>query len=278
MATPCALKPNLQHTLLMSSNNPFSLRNKVIIQFGGTGLLGRALVSALGAAEATVVVASRNRASLDELLANEQEAGHTVHIEEVDISSEASLQGLRDRVVTQHGRVDGIVFNAVTRAMTEGYSDDISTWAASMKTNATGFFATMRVFGDLMARQGSGSIVNIGSIMGMVGMNPWLYGENGKLPPPDYFFHKGGMVNLTRYLASYYGPNGVRANVISPGGILNPENPLSAQFLERYGNMTMLGRMAHASEIGGATVFLLSDASVYITGVNLPVDGGYTAK
>ena len=108
--------------------------------------------------------------------------------------------------------------------------------------------------------------------------NPWLYGENGKTPAPDYFFHKGGMVNLTRYLASHYGHKGVRVNVVSPGGIVNPENPPPAQFLERYGNMTMLGRMADAQEIGGATVFLLSDASVYITGVNLPVDGGYTAK
>jgi NAD(P)-dependent dehydrogenase (short-subunit alcohol dehydrogenase family) len=86
------------------------------------------------------------------------------------------------------------------------------------------------------------------------------------------------MINLTRYLASHYGAQGVRVNVVSPGGITNPERPLPPSFVERYGKMTMLGRAADAHEIGGAVVFLLSDASRYITGTNLPVDGGYTAK
>lgn len=261
----------------MSNTNSFSLQGKVIIQFGGTGLLGRALVSALAAAEATLVVASRNRDSLEALAASERAASRTVYVEEVDINSEASLHSLRDRVIAQHGRVDGIVFNAVHRAM-KGFGDKLSSWEASMATNATGFFATVRTFGDVMAAQGSGSIVNIASMMGMVGMNPWLYGEGGVTPSPDYFFHKGGMINLTRYLASLYGSQSVRVNVISPGGIFNPEKPQEADFLERYGKMTMLGRMANAEEIGGATVFLLSDASTYITGVNLAVDGGYTAK
>lgn len=259
------------------SSNPFSLQGKVVVQFGGTGLLGKALVSALAAADATLIVASRNRESLEALAASEREASHNVHIEEVDINSEASLHALRDRVIKQHGRVDGIVFNAVHRTM-KGYDDKLSSWEASMATNATGFFATVRTFGDVMAAQGSGSIVNIASMMGMVGMNPWLYGEGGATPSPDYFFHKGGMINLTRYLASLYGRQSVRVNVISPGGIFNPEKPQASEFLERYGKMTMLGRMANAPEIGGATVFLLSDASTYITGVNLAVDGGYTAK
>ncbi len=258
-------------------SNTFSLQGKVIIQFGGTGLLGRALVSALAVADATLVVASRNRRSLETLAESEKLASQTIHIEEVDISSEPSLHSLRDRVIEKHGRVDGIVFNAVHRTM-KGYGDVLSSWEASMATNATGFFATMRTFGDVMAAQGSGSIVNIASIMGMVGMNPWLYEENGANPSPDYFFHKGGMINVTRYLASHYGSKGVRVNVVSPGGIINPEKAPPAQFLERYSQMTMLGRMANAPEIGGATVFLLSDASTYITGVNLPVDGGYTAK
>jgi NAD(P)-dependent dehydrogenase (short-subunit alcohol dehydrogenase family) len=114
--------------------------------------------------------------------------------------------------------------------------------------------------------------------MGMVGVHPALYKDPAAFPSPDYFFHKGGMINLTRYLASYYGGQGVRANVVSPGGIFNPERPQPADFLERYAPRTMLGRMADAREIAGAVVFLLSDASSYITGVNLPVDGGYTAK
>ena len=253
------------------------LHDKVIIQFGGTGLLGRALVASLAGSGARLVIASRNRSSLEALAASECSAGRTVDVDEVDIGDEASLHALRDRVLAQHGRVDGIVFNAVSRPMAK-MGDDLAAWKASMETNATGFFATMRAFGDAMGAKGSGSIVNIASMYGMVGMNPWLYEGTSMTAAPDYFFHKGGMINLTRYLASHYGPQGVRVNVVSPGGIYNPDKPQAPGFLERYAKTTMLGRMAEAGEIGGAVVFLLSDASTYITGVNLPVDGGYTAK
>jgi NAD(P)-dependent dehydrogenase (short-subunit alcohol dehydrogenase family) len=180
-------------------------------------------------------------------------------------------------VLKQHGRIDGIVFNAVSRPMAS-MTDALSAWRESMETNTTGFFATTRIFGDAMAERKSGSIVNIASMQGMIGVNPWLYEGTTMTAAPDYFFHKGGMINLTRYLASHYGPNGVRVNVVSPGGIFNPEKPQSDAFLARYAKMTMLGRMAEAREIGGSVVFLLSDASTYITGANLPIDGGYTAK
>lgn len=259
------------------SEHPFSLRGKVVVQFGGTGLLGRSLVRSLGAANATLVIASRDQNSLASLAESERKAGRTVEVDQVDIGSEASLHQLRDRVLQRHGRVDGIVFNAVSRPM-RGYADVLDNWRASMDVNATGFFATVRSFGDAMAARGSGSIVNIASQMGTIGVNPWLYEGTTMSAAPDYFFHKGGMINLTRYLASHYGTKGVRVNVISPGGIYNPEKPQAPAFLERYGKMTMLGRMANADEIGGAAIYLLSDASTYVTGINLPVDGGYTAK
>ena len=261
----------------MSASTSFSLQGKVIIQFGGTGLLGRALVEELASTGCTLIVASRNRAALQSLADRERAAGRTVLIEETDIGSEASLHALRDRVLATHKRVDGIVFNAVSRPM-KALSDDLAIWRQSMETNATGFFATVRAFGDVMATQGSGSIVNISSIYGMVGSNLSLYEGTNMTVAPDYFFHKGGMLNLTRYLGSHYGPRGVRVNVVSPGGIYNPDNPQAPAFLERYNKITMLGRMAQAREIGGAVIFLLSDASTYITGANIPVDGGHTAK
>jgi NAD(P)-dependent dehydrogenase (short-subunit alcohol dehydrogenase family) len=93
--------------------------------------------------------------------------------------------------------------------------------------------------------------------------------------PPDYFFHKGGMLNLTRFYAALYGPNNVRVNCVSPGGFFNNQPEL---FVKRYAEHTMLNRMADDEDLGGALVFLLSEASRYVTGVNLPVDGGYTAK
>jgi NAD(P)-dependent dehydrogenase (short-subunit alcohol dehydrogenase family) len=259
------------------STTTISLTGKVIIQFGGTGLLGRALVKSLASAGATLVVASRNRAALQSLADTESAAGRTVLIEETDIGSEASLTALRDRVLAKHGRVDGIVFNAVSRPM-RTMNDDLNIWRESMETNATGFFATCRVFGDAMAKQGGGSIVNIASIYGMVGSNLSLYEGTTMTTAPDYFFHKGGMINLTRYLASHYGAQKVRVNVVSPGGIYNPETPQAAEFIARYNKITMLGRMCDAAEVGGAVIFLLSDASTYVTGANIPVDGGHTAK
>jgi len=261
----------------MPDLSSFSLAGKVVIQCGGTGLLGRALVHGLGAAGATLIVASRNREAIATVAAGEQAAGHSVFVEETDIGSEASLHGLRDRVLAAHGRIDGLVFNAVSRPMRR-FDDELSAWEASMAVNATGFFAAARVFGDAMAVRGSGSIVNIASMQGMIGPNFWLYEGTSMTAAPDYFFHKGGMINFTKYLAAHYGPRGVRANVVSPGGIYNPEKPQAPEFLERYGKMTLLGRMAQAREISGAVVFLLSDASTYVTGANLPVDGGYTAK
>lgn len=259
------------------STTAISLNGKVIIQFGGTGLLGRALVKSLASAGATLVVASRNRAALQSLADTESAGDRIVLIEETDIGSEASLTALRDRVLAKHGRVDGIVFNAVSRPM-RTMDDDLKIWRESMETNATGFFATCRIFGDAMAKQGGGSIVNIASIYGMVGSNLSLYEGTTMTTAPDYFFHKGGMINLTRYLASHYGAQKVRVNVVSPGGIYNPETPQAADFITRYNKITMLGRMCDAAEVGGAVIFLLSDASTYVTGANLPVDGGHTAK
>lgn len=261
----------------MPDGPSFSLAGKVILQVGGSGLLGRALVTGLAASRATLVVASRDIATTETLAAAEGAAGRTVHADQVDIGSEPSLHALRDRVLAAHGRIDGLVFNAVSRPM-RSMTDDLETWKASMETNATGFFACVRVCGDAMANGDGGSIVNIASMQGMIGMNPWLYEGTAMTAPPDYFFHKGGMINLTRYLASHYGPRRVRVNVVSPGGIYNAEKPQAPEFLERYGKMTMLGRMAEPNEVSGAVVFLLSDASTYITGTNLVIDGGYTAK
>jgi NAD(P)-dependent dehydrogenase (short-subunit alcohol dehydrogenase family) len=261
----------------MSAYAPFSLKDKVIIQFGGTGLLGRALVRELATTGCKLVVASRNRAALEALAAKEHAAGRTVLIEETDIGSESSLADLRDRIIAQHGGVDGIVYNAVSRPM-KTMADSLAIWRESMETNGTGFFSTVRTFGDAMARRKTGSIVNISSIYGMVGSNLSLYEGTSMTVAPDYFFHKGGMLNLTRYLASHYGHQGVRVNVVSPGGIFNPDTPQAKEFIERYNKITMLGRMADAREVAGAVIFLLSDASSYITGANIPVDGGHTAK
>jgi NAD(P)-dependent dehydrogenase (short-subunit alcohol dehydrogenase family) len=148
-------------------------------------------------------------------------------------------------------------------------------FARSMEVNATGMFLMVRAFGDVMAAQGAGSIINISSIQGNIGPDYTLYEGLGWGVPPDYYFHKGGLICFSRYAASKLGPRGVRVNAVSPGGFFNQQNPV---FVERYNARTFLGRMASATDLMGVVVFLASDASSYITGANIAVDGGYTAK
>ncbi len=262
----------------MDNPTPFSLRGKVIVQCGGPGLLGPALVSAIATAGAKLIITSRDRAKADAVAAAETAAGRAVFAEQCDLDSEPALLALRDRVLAAHGRVDGLVWNAVKPGMTKGWNDDLARWQQSIATNATGLFAGVRGFGDVMSQQGGGSIVIISSIHGVIGLNPWLYEGTAMKQAPDYFFHKAGVMNLARYMATHYGPTRVRTNVVAPGGILDEKNPDPASFLERYGKMTALGRMAAPKEVGGAVVFLLSDAASYVTGITLPVDGGYLAR
>jgi len=258
----------------MDTLESFSLKGKVVILTGGAGNYGRGLTTQLAEAGASLVIASRNAKALAKVAAEETANGHQVIAEILDQGDEASVLALRDRVVARFGRIDGLVNNAVARTM-KSPDDSLKSWEESMRVNATGFFALTRAIGDVMAARGEGSIVNISSMMGMLGPNLAAYEGTDMKTVPDYFFHKGGMINLTRYFAAIYGHAGVRANCLSPGGFFNHQLPL---FLERYNKRTMLGRMAGPRDLGGAVVFLLSPASTYITGVNLPVDGGYTAK
>ena len=252
----------------------FSLKGKTVILTGGAGLYGRGLTAQLAEAGASLVIASRNVKALEKVAAEESARGYPVVAESLDQGDEASVLALRDRVVARFGRIDGLVNNAVARPM-KSPDDSLAAWEESMRINATGFFCLTRAIGDVMAAQRDGSIVNISSMMGMLGPNLAAYEGTDIKTVPDYFFHKAGMINLTRYFASIYGAAGVRTNCVSPGGFFNHQPPI---FLERYHKRTLLGRMAGTRDLGGAVVFLLSPASSYITGVNLPVDGGYTAK
>ena len=251
----------------------FSLAGRIILLTGGAGLYGRGLAAQLAAADATLILASRNVEALEKVAAEERALGRMVHARPLDQADESSIFRLRDSVLTEFGQIDGLVNNAVARPMKTADAP-LADWEASMKTNATGLFAITRAFGDSMAARGAGSIVNIGSIQGIVGPDNSLYEGLNMHAIPDYFFHKAGMVNLTRFFAAHYGPRGVRVNCLSPGGFLSGQHPA---FVERYSNATFLRRMADEQDLGGPVIFLLSDAARYVTGVNLPVDGGYTA-
>ena len=253
----------------------FKLDNKVILLTGGAGLYGRGLSKDIAAAGARLVIASRNAASCEKVAASLRDEGLDASAEQLDQGCETSIVALRDRLLEKFGRIDGLVNNSVSRPMRSA-DGSVEQWEESMKINATGLFLMHRHFGGIMKEQGSGSIVNIGSMQGMIGPALSLYeGLDMPPPPPDYFFHKGGMINLTRYYAAMFGPASVRVNCLSPGGFFNNQ---AEEFVRRYSAQTFLGRLGNETDLGGSVVFLLSDASLYITGANLPVDGGYTAR
>ncbi len=255
----------------------FSLKGKVALVTGGAGLYGRQIVLALAEAGAKTFVASRNLEALEKVAKEMRKKDLDVTALQYDQSEENSILTLRDEVVRLGGKIDVLVNNAVLRPMKKGYKDNAETFAESMKVNATGLFVITRAFGDVMARQGGGSIINVGSIQGMVGPDPVIYrGTEMSGWFPDYFFHKGGMINFTRFVASYYGLKNIRCNCISPGGFWTKEMPEA--FVRQYGDRTFLGRLANENDLMGIIVFLASDTSLYITGANIPVDGGYTAK
>jgi NAD(P)-dependent dehydrogenase (short-subunit alcohol dehydrogenase family) len=254
----------------------FSLKGKIAFVSGAAGLYGQAIMNALAEAGATVLIGSRDLKNLKQVANAGQNRGLDIEAFTYDQGSTASIVKLGKAIRKKYDHLDILVNNAAARPM-KSFNDPITTFAESMKTNATGLFALTRELAEMMTKHQSGSIINIGSIQGMVGPDATLYrGLNMDGFIPDYFFHKGGMVNLTRFLAAYYGPHGIRCNCLSPGGVLSERMP--AKFVERYSDKTLLGRPAHLQDIQGAIVFLASDASSYITGVNLPVDGGYTAK
>lgn len=258
-----------------SIKNMFSLEGKVAVISGGKGKFGRQIVEGIAGSGAKTYIAARNVSELEELAKEMTDRGYQVFPLFLDLSKLETIDALRDEVMRREGRVDIFIHNAVARVMKS--FEDVEGFAASMEVNATGMYAITRAFGDVMAQQGSGSIIEIGSMQGMIGPDPTLYVGTGMYSMiPDYFFHKGGMINFTRFIASYYGTKGVRCNCVSPGGFQTEATP--EVFVNRYNDRTLLGRMAGETDLMGTIVFLASDASAYITGANIPVDGGYTAK
>jgi NAD(P)-dependent dehydrogenase (short-subunit alcohol dehydrogenase family) len=258
----------------MKAPDLFSLKGKTALVTGAAGLVGRQIALALAQAGAKTFLASRSIEKLEAEACALRKQGFDVTALSYDQTREDSIRALREEVFNRAKRLDVLVNNAVDRPM-KNWTSPAEDFATSMEINATGVFVMLRTFGEAMAAQGAGSIINIGSIQGMVGPDFSLYEGLDWGVPPDYFFHKGGLILLTRFAAAKLGPHRIRVNVVSPGGFFNHQDPA---FVERYNARTFLGRMANVTDLMGVIVFLASDASSYITGANIPVDGGYTAK
>ena len=263
----------------MNVMQSFQLHGKVSVVTGGAGKYGRFLVEALAEAGSTVYIADfLADDKMKPLLDDFRSRGLDVRAKFVSLGEEESMKSMVDSIVAEAGHFDILVNCAVTRCACTGWQIPLETYDKSFHINASALLYLTAIAGDVMKKQGSGSIINIGSFMGLVGLESANYDgtEMGKTPFPVYFYEKGGMVNFTRWAASELGKYNVRVNAIHPGGLM--EDTLPENFVKNYSARTQLGRLATGNDLKGIVVFLASDASSYITGTNIPVDGGYTAK
>lgn len=258
----------------MNVRELFSLKGKIALVTGGAGSYGRSIAEGLAEAGATVVISSRGLDALEKVAAGFRMRELDVHAMRVDQAETSSVLKLRDDIVSQFGKLDIFVNNAVARPM-KGYHAPIEQFAESMRVNATGMMFALREMSELIVSSGGGSVINISSMMGVFG--PDLSNYNGTDmgdPPPDYFFHNAGLINLNRYMARIYAGKNITFNCISPGGLLNKQ---PQRFLENYCSKVPLGRMANNDDIKGLVVLLASPAGAYINGENILMDGGLNA-
>jgi NAD(P)-dependent dehydrogenase (short-subunit alcohol dehydrogenase family) len=292
-----------------------SLDGKVAVVTGALGLLGREFAQILLEAGAEVVLADVDgpacRGRAEELIPR---IGRRARGHGLDVTRPESIQALRDELLTRTGRIDILVNSAAIDDKVTATADDpdaialaeagsarrsqsaggsepfegsevnrfenypLAIWQRALDVNLTGTFLTCQILGTEMARRGAGSIINIASTYGMVAPDQRLYqrpdGSQTFWKSAAYPAAKGAVLSFTRFLATYWGGAGVRANTLSPGGVAHNQDP---HFVERYSEKTPLGRMARPREMAGAILFLASDASSYMTGANLVVDGGWTA-
>lgn len=269
----------------MNVKNIFSFEGKTAIVTGGAGLIGKMQCKALSDFGANVVVCDIDLEKSEKIAS---ELNKNSFATTLDVTKEESITRVKNAVLSKTKSIDILVNNAaindifsndssiLEQSMFENYSLDL--WEKSLKVNLTGTFLCCKIFGSEMAKQKKGSIINVASTYGIVGPDQSIYkNENGEhmfFKSPSYPAGKGAIVNFTRYLAAFWGNKGVRVNTLSPGGV---ENGQDSYFIKNYSQKTMLGRMAKPEDYMGAIVFLASDASLYVTGANLIVDGGWTA-
>lgn len=267
--------------------DPFSLDQRVVVITGGGGLLGVQHALAVARAGGRPVLLDIDAASATRAADRvRKETGAEAVAIAADITDAAAVARARDEVLDRLGRVDSLVNNAafnpkmeVAGQLSGSRLEDFSRaqWDAEIAVGLTGAFLCAQAFGTEMARAGRGAIVNVASDLGVIAPDQRLYRVDGvaadrqPVKPVTYSVVKTGLIGLTRYLATYWADRGVRANAISPGGVYAGQPD---EFVTRLSNLIPLGRMAREDEYGAAIVFLCSDASSYMTGHNLVVDGG----
>lgn len=264
----------------------FDLTDRVAVITGGAGLLGRQHAVAIHAFGGVPVLAD-----IDESQA--EAAARTIGPRAIgirlDVTTADSVESARAAIMKRFNRVDILINNAALNPKVEGNAGnsllgrledlDLLNWNLELAVGLTGAVLCSRYFGEQMARQRSGVILNIASDLGLIAPDQRLYAKRGKpaseqpKKPVSYSVIKSGLLGLTRYLATYWATEGVRANALCPGGVENGQPP---EFIERLHDLIPLGRMARVSEYQGAVAFLCSDASAYMNGSVIAMDGGRT--
>ena len=270
----------------MSALDKFDLTGRVVAITGGAGLLGQKHAEAAAELGGIPVLLDIDEAGA---LAAAEAIGGGARGFKLDITDDARVADMGCTLMAEFGRIDALINNAANNPkMEDGGGTEFSrlenfsmeVWNADIAVGLTGAFLCARVFGAAMADAGSGVILNISSDLGLIAPDQRLYREEGKpeaeqpVKPVTYSVVKTGLIGLTRYLATYWADQGVRANALVPGGVHNGQDDA---FVERLTNLIPMGRMADVNEYKSAVAFLISDASSYMTGACLTIDGGRTA-
>jgi NAD(P)-dependent dehydrogenase (short-subunit alcohol dehydrogenase family) len=271
----------------------FDLTDRVALVVGGRGLLGRRTCAALAEFGARVYSADLTQPSLAASSDTSASLNTAANIEQrdVDVTDPASVAALVKAVVADASRIDTLVYS-VTAKPQDFYKPltecSLEGWQMVLRAELDGLFLVVQQAGRIMEQARKGNMIFFSSIYGIVGNDQRIY-EGANLPelyagvrePARIYSHavyaaaKGGVIALTRYLAAYWGQHNIRVNCISPGGMAHPGE--NEEFVKRYSMRVPLGRKADLDDVTGATIFLASDASAYMTGHNLVVDGGWTA-
>lgn len=258
-------------------NNIFDLNGKVVLVMGGSGNLGTAEVDALAAYGATVISVHLR----DEQSDNEKRT-NVIHID-ADFSDLAQHKAVFDRIADEYGRIDVLVNNAAYGGGSGGKglsleieNFDDEAWNSGIDGNLGLTFRSIKAAIPLMKTNG-GSIINIASMYGVVSPDPSIYGDSGNNSPVTYGVAKAGVLQITRYAGAHLAKYGIRVNAITPGPFPNERTLANKEFSQKLADKTMLRRVGHKDEIRGAIILLASDASTFMTGSNITVDGGWTA-
>jgi 2-deoxy-D-gluconate 3-dehydrogenase len=267
----------------------FDLTGKVAVVTGGIGLLGSEFCRTLAEAGASVIVADLDGTSAVTLAAQLCQAGYAAEGVTVDVTQPDSVQAMAQKAVDRFGRLDILVNSAAmdpkfdqahaSQQNANAFENyPVEAWNQALSVNLTGMFLCCQAAARQMVAQGSGAMINICSTYGLVGPDQRIYRRPGQetqsFKPVFYSVTKAGVLGLTHYLATYYAGTRIRVNALTPGGVYNQHDEV---FTQNYSARTVLGRMANRDEMNGAVLFLASEASSYMTGANLVVDGGWTA-